>query len=159
MKILRFFILLGLVLSAIPAAAQTALTTTTISTAVADPAQRTVVVASATGISAGTGLFVAVTGELMTVTSISGTTATVNRGDEGTRAFPIAASAVVIITPAAASVNRTFEGSCTGANLPQYFQYVNPTRGTYFVCMAAGLWQERDARPLQANHTTPVITR
>lgn len=156
---IRFILAAALLMLAVPAMAQTALTTTTISGAVADVAQRTIVVASATGISIGHGIWLPATGEFVTVTGISGTTLTVNRGDEGSRALPIANSATAVITPPNASINRTLFGSCTGANAPQYFQYVNVPQNLLYVCLSgAGTWQARQGTPVVYNHTL-VITR
>lgn len=90
-------IVFAVILLAVPASAQTYLTTTTLSQAVTTQTQRTFVVASATGIAAGAQLFV--DRELVTVESVSGTTITVSR----TRAPSThAVSAVVIICPVAA---------------------------------------------------------
>lgn len=90
-------IVFALFLLAVPASAQTYLTTTTLSQAVTSQTQRQWVVASASGIVAGAQLFV--DRELVTVVSVSGTTITVNRSQAPSTH---AVSAVVIICPLAA---------------------------------------------------------
>lgn len=161
MRIKRYLLLAAAVLVAVPAAAQTALTSTTISGAVTDRTQRTVVVASATGITAGsTSLFIPTTGEVMPVTGVSGTTITVVRGGAGAfPAAPIANSATVIIAPP----NATFagvnpRGNCSGANAPEYYQLINVLTADVNVCLAANIWEARNGLPLNYD-TTVVLTR
>lgn len=150
-------ILLGL---ALPATAQSNLNTTTLSAAVT-ATQNTVVVASATGITAKTtSLWLPATGELMRVRAVSSTTITVDRGG-GTGAHQNAASATVVVVPDEATINGpsgTLFGSCTGANARRYYQILNPDQNVLYVCMLGGTWQGRQGTPLVVNHTL-VITR
>jgi hypothetical protein len=120
----------GLVPGVQVAAAQTLLTTTTLSAAVPNTLQSVttaglmgvVTVASATGITAPagntsgvlnnvTGTFLFVDRELMDVRGISGTTVTVVRGAEGTSATSHASGALVFVVPAQLS---TYVGSGGG---------------------------------------------
>lgn len=145
----RLTLLLGvallLVLSA-PANAQTLLTNTTLSVAVADGNARTVVVASATGITAPVSgdntkdTYLYVDRELLDVRAVSGTTITVVRGANGTTAVPHAASAVVFVVPAylSTSFNIIPQGACTRANelaLPR----IHARSGTFSDCLG-GQW-------------------
>lgn len=140
----------GLFLS-VPASAQTYLTSTTLSNATT-ASQTSFVVASASGIVAGGGLYV--DREFMTVRSVSGTTITVSRGQSGTVANAHGASRTVIIFPVAAiptAVSSTDPspvdgvGTCTpGAH--QYLPIVNVTNGNVWLCrftaaaQAARVW-------------------
>jgi hypothetical protein len=99
-------------LSVLSVSAQTTVTATTLSNAVA-AGDATVTLASATGVAVGTQLFVDL--EAMTVTAISSTLATVTRGVDGTMPAAHAAAAAV------------YAGS-TGSNGP--FVRANPPVGT-----------------------------
>lgn len=157
----RFLLLVAVLLAmAVPVTAQTNLTSTTAAAAVTTTTQTTIQVASATGITARTtGLFVPTTGEYLAVTGVSGTTITVVRGSSGTAAYPIANAAVLIIAPLAATYTGVNPyGSCTGVNLPQYFQRINLATGDVNVCLASGSWEARNGKPLNYD-TTVVLTR
>lgn len=159
MRLQKLVLLGALLLWALPAAAQTNLTTTTISGAVTNPAQTTVVVASATGITARTtGLFVPATGEWMPVVGVNGTTITVQRGAGALGASPIANSATVIVTPNNAAVLTNRQGNCSGNNLPQYFQLVNVATGDVNICRLTNVWAQVSQLPI-TQPTTVVLTR
>jgi hypothetical protein len=162
MRLKHFLLLVIAVLVAVPAAAQTSLTSTTVSTAVTNTTTNVIQVASATGITANTtGLFVPTTGEYMPVTAVNGTNITVVRGGGGAfPARPIAGSATVIIAPRAATfVGANPFGACTGANTPQYFQLINLQTADVNVCLlTSGLWEARNGLPLNYD-TTVVLTR
>jgi hypothetical protein len=126
-------------LLAVPAAAQTYLTSTTNSAAI-NASQTSFAVASATGIAAGGGLYV--NREYMSVRSVSGTTITVVRGQSGTVANAHGASQTVIIVPAAAvpTVITAVDpapvagvGTCTPGN-HQYLPIINVTNGNVWLC-------------------------
>lgn len=133
MKTLKTFtrtaaVLIGLLLTlAVPAFAQTATTSTTLSTAISDTSGTSLVVASATNIDAGGLLFI--DREAFDVISVSSTTVRVRRGAEGTLASLHPASSVVYVA-AKAQKTRVFTapgkqvafGTCTRASeafLPQ----------------------------------------
>lgn len=161
MRAIRLILLVAAVLGfTVTAQAQTALTSTTASAAVTNLAATSLTVASATGITAGsTGLFVVTTGEWMTVTSVSGTTIGVNRGQGPLGPWPIANSALILIVPYAAQSYTNKYGDCsTGANIPQYFQFVNIATGDVNVCQLSGTWQQRNGLPI-TRPTTVVLTR
>lgn len=107
------------------ASAQTATTSTTLSTALSDTSGRTVVVASATNVEAGGLLFI--DREAMDVVSVSSTTVRVVRGAGGTRPSLHPASSVVYVAAKAQKAgvfksNQVAFGTCTRANegfLPQ----------------------------------------
>jgi len=138
-------VLIGLLLSlAVPALAQTATTSTTLSSAISDTSGTVVVVASATDVEAGGKLFI--DRESMDVTSVNGTTARVRRGMDGTRAVPHISGSVVVVASKSqkASVYGSPRiargGTCTRANeafLPQ----VDATAGILWDCpVGATLW-------------------
>jgi len=95
----------GLIPGAQSAAAQTMLTMTTLSSAVADGSAQKIIVASATGINApsatdptkATSLYI--DRELMDVTGVSGTTISVMRGTSSTAGRAHASSALVFVIP------------------------------------------------------------
>ena len=151
----RYFVpavlaLLVVVLWAMPTQAQTVLSQTTLAAAIngfPGDAQRTVTVASATGITANTtALFIPTTGEYMTVTAVSGVVISVIRGSGGTRTWPAANAAVVVVVPPAATVQYTPTGTCTrGEGLAQYQPVINTRTGDVSVCMLTGLWNTTNA--------------
>lgn len=154
----NLFLAAALVLAALPAWAQSNVTTTT-AAAAGTATQNFITVASATGITAGsTGLWLPATGEYMSVTSVSGTTIGVVRGDLGSRALAFANSATVVIAPPGATTGETLFGTCTGANARPYFQQINVPQNLMYVCLQAGTWQARQGTPVVYN-TTLVITR
>lgn len=125
-----------LILTAVPAYAQTATTSTTLSNAIADTSSTVVVVASATNVDVGGMLYV--DREALDVTAVSGTTVTVKRGAGGTKVSLHPASSPVWVGAKAqkASVFKSTQvafGTCTRANeafLPQ----VNIQTGQIFDC-------------------------
>lgn len=151
-------LLLVLILGIGALQAQTVLSNTTLSVAITgfpDAAGNTVRVASATGITANTtGLFVVTTGEYMPVTAVSGTTLTVVRGGDGTRAWPAATSAVVLVVPAAATVQFNPVGPCTrGSGLARYQPVINTRTGDVSICRLAGTWATTNATVFTPNST------
>jgi hypothetical protein len=136
-KLILIFTLVAL--AAVPLEAQTYLSTTTLSAAVTSQTQRTITVASASGIAAGGQLFI--DHELMDVVSVSGTTITVNRF---TNPSTHNSAAVVIIAPAAAKSTAFVPnsgvpraGSCTPSNYA-YLPIVNTDTGDVWLCWAQG---------------------
>lgn len=113
--------------------AQTALTSTTLSSAVTTVNGKTIVVASATGFTAGTTVAF-VDRELMNVVAVSGTTITVARGMVGTRGATHASGATIYV--GAPSYFNSYDkgGSCTSTNevvLPQ----INVVNGRRWNCI------------------------
>lgn len=111
---------LGLCLTT-PLAAQTALSATTLAAAVTDTSGQTVSLTSATGVTApGTGatlVYLLVDREIMAVRAITSTLASVQRGQNGTRATTHISGAYVTVVPPRAVVNYVPSGQCTRANL------------------------------------------
>src|SRR4051812_48632783 len=109
------------VLSGGSAFAQTVLTSTTLSAALTDGAGRLVSVASATGITApgngSTSIVLLVDREIMRVNAVSGTSITVARGQDGTRAVPHVSGATVWVAPPTAISPYPPSGQCTRTNL------------------------------------------
>lgn len=116
--IVGLVLLLGLAASGF---AQTSLTQTTLSSAITDSKAQIVVVASATGITAGTS-FLYVDNELMQVNSLSGTSLIVVRGVGGTKANTHVSAAIVFIGASFNFANFTPQGSCTRGQ--GYFLFV-----------------------------------
>lgn len=139
----RIILILACLLIAGSVSAQTATTTTTLSSALTTGAGRTVVVASATGVAAQSLLFI--DGELMTVQSVSSTTAQVARGAGGTAAVPHAANAIVYVATQAQAPYVFLQadkpqGACTSTN-EQFLPQVNSRNGNIWDCPSAlGLW-------------------
>lgn len=129
-----------LLLLALPMLGQTMLTMTTLSSAVTSTSGRKIVVASATGITAGsTQIFV--DREAMFVNAVNSTTLTVQRGASGTAAATHASSAVVFIVPSGASgilLPVDPQGSCTRAN-ELYLPRINSRTGVISDCLG-GQW-------------------
>lgn len=121
-------------------AAQTSLTTTTLSNAISDTTGQLVVVASTTGITApGTGsnlTLIWVDNELMRVTSVNTTTGalTVTRGQQGTFATTHASGATVYLGPPRVFINTDRWGSCTSTNEP-YLPLLNVRNGYVWNCI------------------------
>jgi len=116
---------------------QTALTQTRLSAAVTTSSTRTVVVASATGITAPTTAqtYIFVDGELMFVNAVSGTTLTVQRGASGTAAVPHIANARVLAGPGQAFIGYDPSGACTnGQGLFLYSPIVSYKDGLQWLC-------------------------
>jgi hypothetical protein len=157
-----------LILSASGLQAQTALTTTTLNTALTDTSGTLVSVASATGITApgvGAGLtYLYIDNEAMSVRAVSGTNITVSRGQTGTRANTHAANQVIYVIPAvAAQTNLTtvdFGGSCTATSY-QYLPIINVKTGNIWNCVATTsgtMWQGWNSIPLQETKPRTVVT-
>lgn len=134
-------VLIALSLLTPSAFAQTATTATTLSTAIADSATTTVVVASATNVDAGGMLYV--DREALDVISVNSTTVRVRRGSLGTRAASHVINTVVYVAAKAqkAGVFTTWRsGSCTAAAqgfLPQ----IDASSGGIYDCPSAvGQW-------------------
>ncbi len=129
--------------------AQTALTSTTLSSAVTQGAT-SIVVASATGISApsatagGTMLYVMdlgqAAGEVLRVNSVSGTTIGVRRGNNGTQQVAHASGALVIIGNANQFFSYDPSGSCT-ASATTVTPWINVSNGRQWLCSTVtGTW-------------------
>lgn len=144
---LMLLALLSLFAVAAPLFAQTAVTSTTLSAALALPTQgnqqTTVALASATGISAPTntqpGSMLFVDAEAMRVLTLSGTTATVIRGQAGSMSGAHASGAVVYAGPASTTVGTPFVSSdpplavCASTS-EQYTLRINTLNGKIWKC-------------------------
>jgi hypothetical protein len=145
----KFIASLSVVLGLAGAAfAQTALTSTTLSTAT-DNKQVTVVVASATGFNApglaqakgGVGgmstanlTVLYVDREVMDIVAVSSTTITVRRGTQGTAATAHASGATVRVGPASNFALADPVGTCTRTLVP-YVPVINVKTGEGFDCV------------------------
>lgn len=112
-------------LACVSAEAQTALTQTTLSSAVTATNAKTIQVASATGIgapslTAGTSYQLYIDDEVMDVEAVSGTIITVRRGANGTRARTHASGANVYAEPASLGgfISYPLGGSCPSGTYP-----------------------------------------
>ena len=123
------------------AAAQTTITQTTLSSAMT-ATSTTAVVASATTVTAGNYLYI--DGELLSITSVSGTTATVRRNVGGSLANSAhATNSVVYVGPGAAfDVSDVVVGSACTASAQLYRPHINTRSGRFFDC-EQGFWFER----------------
>ena len=159
------FLAVALALSAIPGWAQTTTTTTTITEPLTNTNGTSVVVASATGITASTASaqrFVLVDRELMQVRTVSGTTLTVMRGVGGTAATEHADNANLIFgpagtwNPATGSARGVFVtgaapiGTCTAGESEYLPVFHVPTAGQYD-CLSS------EWRPLVDRFTAALI--
>lgn len=153
--------LLALLLTAGSAFAQTALTTTTFSAAVADTSSTGVSITSTTGITApGTGAnltYLWADWELMQVRTVNTTTSTLSviRGASGTRASPHNTNTLVYVIPAlAAQTNLTTvdqSGTCT-ASTYQYLPIINIRNGNIWNCLittSGNIWQGGSLVPVR----------
>lgn len=150
MKTIRLALaaLVAVFLTAVPLFAQTQLTTTTLTAAVADQNTTSVSVLAATGISApGTGstlTYLFVDTELMQVRTVNGTAIGVLRGAGGTTASAHAVNALVYVGPPANFTSVDFVGACTASNFPN-LPLINTRNGNVWNCATsvagAGLWQ------------------
>lgn len=138
MKNLKLFVLTFAALAlSVPSWAQTALTITTFSAAV-NGSQTSVNLASATGV-VGTSTVLYTedgtsgVGELMFVNSVSGTTARVTRGYNGSFANPHINGTLVFVGPPAAFPAVEPTGACTATNT-LYTPYVNYKTGNQWLC-------------------------
>jgi hypothetical protein len=136
----KSLLFIGVLLVAASAFAQTILNNTTLSSAITS-SQRTMAVASVTGITAQTS-FLLVDREMIDVRAISSTTLTTVRGANGTVAVAHASGAVVLVIPPAAAVSTDPTGSCTRAN-QVYLPIVNSRTGVVSDCLG-GQWINGD---------------
>jgi hypothetical protein len=134
----------------LPAYSQTPIGNTTLSAAVATTSARTIVVASATNITANnTMLFV--DGEAMSVNAVNGTTLSVGRGEPSTRTSTHASGALVWFGPFIAFQRANPAGfpagSCT-RTAQLYLPYINIDTGQISDCLG-GVWVNGNGNPLQ----------
>jgi len=133
---IQFFILviLALLVSALPASAQTVATRTTLSGAITATAT-TITLASGTGFTAGN--FVYVDNEVMRIVSVSGANITVQRGQLGTVARAHA-NAEPVITGAAGHFQTTdpdYGATCTrGSGQAVFLPRINVLNGLVWQC-------------------------
>lgn len=139
-----------LLLVGAPVYAQTVLTPTTLSAAVSSGSIKTIVVASATGFTAGQTVAY-VDRELMNVLAVNGTTITVARGMNGTAATPHASGAYVFVGVPQAFSTSTPAGSCTRSN-ELYLPKIDTKTGYISDCLG-GQWVAGDVgtAPLAAD--------
>lgn len=148
MKKLSFALSLFVALAlALPAWGATVISRTTLSAAISSTSTNTVVVASATGITANvTALFI--DAEYMTVNSVNGTTLSVTR--QG-RATTHASGALVWLGPPIAfkaAVPPGFPAGSCSRTTELYLPYVNVVDGTISDCLG-GVWVNGVTSPLQ----------
>lgn len=151
----RLLILLAIVgLWAVPIGAQviaTMSTNTTLSAAM-NASQTTMLVGSATGFTVGnfawTGL------EVVRITSVSGTTIGVQRGQMGTVSRGHASSQIVV-TGAAQHFQQTdpdTKAACTaGSGQAGWLPWINVTTGNVWVCTLGSVWVGTNTQPLTWN--------
>lgn len=128
-------------LVAIPAGAQTALTSTTLSAAVTDTKSTFIVVASATGFTAGSTKAL-VDNELMDVRAVNGTLITVVRGVSGTKTAKHPSGATVYVAAVGAYIISDKYGSCT-RSAELYLPQINVTNFRLNDCFNSK-WQQYD---------------
>lgn len=154
-KTLSVFALLITCVFVPQASAQTIITPTTLSQAIADGSSKQIVVASTTNItapnfSAGTSTQLYIDRELLDVENVSGTTITVRRGAGGTGAASHASGALVF--PGAPTqfftrpLQTEFQGSCTRSTEP-VLPRINVQTGTISDCLG-GYWVNGSNDPL-----------
>lgn len=161
----RIFILLALLLAAaLPVAAQTAITTTTLTNAISAPivGRQVIVVGSASGMVVGS-TFLYIGGATYQIDVISGLNITVTNS---ARPSTHLASATVYVVPIDAQVGLDPIGSCirsTAGRPPQYANYTlifNPNTGTVSYCggaLGSRRWVNTSPYAVQFS-TTPPIT-
>ena len=141
-KLLRLFTVIAVLFSAIglvsqDAMAQTAVTNTVL-TANLSQTGRTMTVTSATGFTASSGTatyYAYVDRELMRITAVSGTTISIERGSQQTKAMPHRTSATVFVGSAVTFVQSDpGYGQCTLATSQQYTPVINIVNGTVWNC-------------------------
>ncbi len=144
-------IVFGLLAFASLGHAQTALTQTTITSAITTSGQQAIVVASATGISAPvpvtgntigspTGSMLFIDGEAMLVTGVNGKFVNVIRGYSGTVGSTHAVNSVVWAGTPNQFYSTPPAGSCTAANTVN--PYINVDTGQFWFCdSGSGNWQ------------------
>jgi hypothetical protein len=155
--------------SAVPAYAQTVLNSTTLAAAITTADQRTVSLTSATGVTApGNGstlVYLLVDRELMQVTGITSTVATVVRGASATRATTHISGAALWVAPPQAIYAQIPSGQCTRTNL-LYVPYVvggapglGAETGMLFDCLGvttAGQWVQTNGNGIAVFGSTVV---
>lgn len=122
---------------------QISLTQTTLAAAVTQSADR-IVVASATGMSAGTALYIqdfsAPRGELVKVVSVTGLTVRITRGQVGAQTAHTSGSLVLIAPVPSAFYTYNPQGACTSTAV-QYTPWVNTSTGEQWLCSSVlGSW-------------------
>jgi hypothetical protein len=141
-----------LTLSAVPAFAQTVLTSTTLAAAITDTSGTTVTVTSATGFTANTTGFL-IDREFFAVRVVNGTTITATRGQSGTRAATHVNGAAIFVGPQYAFQDYIPGGQCTRTNL-LYVPWIvvgdrDPSNnGNMYDCLGvttAGQWARVDS--------------
>jgi hypothetical protein len=139
------------------AAAQTALTQTTLSAAVSSSTHQ-IPLTSVTGVSANTSI-IFVDGEAMFVNSVntSSKQASVTRGYFGTLAGGHISLATVLIGPPNAFNSVDPVGSCVAANQP-YTPYVNVRNNTQWLCSTVTLgWVPGFGNPAEQKAVTAAV--
>ena len=140
--------------------AQTILNETTLTNALTDVTTTTFILGSTSNVTAGTtGLFIPLTGEYMTVTTIpvSGTV-TVSRGASGTRPMLAPAAARVVITQVGSVINYDPGGACTrGTGIARFSPVINLANGVMWICRTS-LWRGALGRDLDENSPAAIFT-
>jgi hypothetical protein len=163
-KTLKALLSLSALALALPLCAQTSLTSTTLSSAVTSASASSIVLASATGISAPAPVSGNVTAgptytelfvdqEAMLVTAVNGKTINVVRGVSSTSGATHASGSVVWVATPSQLYTVQPTGSCTAANTVN--PYINVQTGQFWFCdTGTGNWQ-----PVFSTGTiTPVAT-
>lgn len=152
-------ILVALILAPQPMLAQTSLTSTTLSAAVNANAT-TLSVTSATGFTASSGTatyLMCVNYECMQIQGVSGTTITVIRGVQGSRAVGHVSGATVWVGSADRFSQAEPLGSCTASLTGFTPRYVIPT-GLLYYCNSGGYWTRYDSMQTTAVKPRTAIT-
>lgn len=145
-------VLLVLALAVVPVQAQVTLTSTTLSTAVTSKTTNTITVTSATGFSVGR---IAYTGrEAMRIQAVSGTTITVRRGSDSTRAYTHASGATIYVGPVEYFSTYDRSGSCTAAN-ELVLPVINLKSGTIWNCVSS-VWTATNGPATQGTGLTSL---
>ena len=160
----RIFILVALLLAlALPAAAQTSITTTTLTNAISAPivGRQVIVVAANTGMAVGS-TYLYIDGANYQIDAINGTSITVTNS---ARPSTHLASAKVYVVPIDAQVGLDPIGSCirsTAGRPPQYSPYTlmfNPNTGSVSYCSGAlgsRKWVNTSPYAVQPSSDPPV---
>lgn len=155
-RLLAVLAALGLLAGVAPASAQTALTQTALSAAIAGSADQTMIVASATGITATSSqaqYYAVIDREVIGIRSVNGTVIGITRGQFNTRGTGHASGTTVYILPAGSPFLSKYDraGACTtaGSSDPtqdgSYSPVINVDTGSLFICSGApGIWQRGD---------------
>jgi hypothetical protein len=157
MRTIRYILLaVALALGALPASAQTIISRTTVSAAVSATAQ-SIVVASATGFTVGN--FAWLDMEAVQITSVSGTTIGIQRGQIGTAARAHASGRAILtgnIQHFQQTDPTTLNGTCSrGVGEAAYSPWINVRTGVISLCgqSSAGgtTWTQTVTAPLTLN--------